>query len=92
MLGRAVRALVLLLAVAVFLPGGAAARGTREAFPVFDVGGDLTTSGQANGSYFDLYNLTSAPKPAIITIQTPAGYGVSLVHRTQFVLGDAEGA
>ena len=59
-------------------------------FPVFDVGGDFHDLGQANGLYFDLYNLTSAPKPAIITIQTPAGYGVSLVHRTQFVLGDAE--
>ena len=92
-LRRAVGALVLLLAVAVFLPGGAAARGehgTAATFPVFDVGGDFHDLGQANGLYFDLYNLTSAPKPAIITIQTPAGYGVSLVHRTQFVLGDAE--
>jgi hypothetical protein len=90
---RAVWALVLLLAVAVCLPGGAAARGVHgsaSTFPVFDVGGDFHDLGQANGVYFDLYNLTSAPKPAMITIQTPAGYGVSLVQRAQFILGDAE--
>ena len=59
-------------------------------FPVFDVGGDYHGLGQANGVYFDLYGLNTAPRPAMITIQTPAGYGVSLVHRSQFVLGDAE--
>lgn len=83
---------MLLLLVAVLLPGGAAARKARtaESFPVFDVGGDYHDLGQGNGVYFDLYGLTSAPKPAMITIETPGGYGVSLVHRPQFVLGDAE--
>ena len=66
-------------------------RGTaRDTFPVFDVGGDYHDLGQGNGIYFDLYTLNTAPKPAMITIQTPPGYGVSLVHRSQFVLGDAE--
>jgi hypothetical protein len=86
-------ALFLLSVVAVCLPGSAAARKARggaNLFPVFVIGGDFHDLGQANGVYFDLYNLTSAPKPAMITIQTPAGYGVSLVHRPQFVLGDAE--
>ena len=57
---------------------------------MFDVGGDYHKLGQGNGVYFDLYGLDAAPKPAMITIQTPGGYGVSLVHRAQFVLGDAE--
>ena len=69
---RRIRA-VLLLLVAVFLPGDAAAREARTAreFPVFDVGGDYHDLGQANGVHFDLYGLTSAPKPAMITIETP---------------------
>ena len=69
------------------LPVGASA---KDSFPVLDVGGDFHRLGQGNGVYFDLYGLASAPRPAVITIRTPPGYGVSLVHRAQFVLGDAE--
>ena len=75
------------------LPGAAAAqplRAAADAFPVFDVGGDYHGLGQGNGVYFDLYGLNAAPRPAMITIETPGAYGVSLVHRAQFLLGDAE--
>lgn len=86
------RAVVLLasLFASVLLVAGASARRAADTFPVFDVGGDYHNLGQGNGVYFDLYGLNAAPRPAMITIQTPGGYGVSLVHRAQFVLGDAE--
>ena len=91
---RAVVALALLLGRGRLPAPGGAAPGRHPArpprFPVFDVGGDYHGLGQGNGVYFDLYGLNAAPKPAMITIQTPGGYGVSLVHRSQFVLGDAE--
>ena len=82
-----------LLALILLLPGAAAAQKARhgaDTFPVFDVGGDYHDLGQGNGVYFDLYGLNTAPKPAVIKIQTPGGYGVSRVHRSQFILGDAE--
>ena len=62
---RAGLAILLLLVAVVLLPGGAGARKARtaESFPVFDVGGDYHDLGQGNGVYFDLYGLTSAPKP-----------------------------
>ena len=87
------RRLVLVLAcvlAAASVAGGAGAHPARDTFPVFDVGGDYHRLGQGNGVYFDLYGLNTAPRPAMITIQTPGGYGVSLVQRSQFVLGDAE--
>ena len=68
-------------------PAGASA---ADAFPVFDVGGDYHGLGQGNGVYFDLYGLNAAPQAGRDHDPDAGGYGVSLVHRAQFVLGDAE--
>jgi hypothetical protein len=81
------------LVLGVLLPGVAAAipaRAGEAAFPVFDVGGDDHDLGQGNDVFFDLYDMNAAPKAAEITIQTPKGYTLSLVHRAGFVFGDAE--
>ena len=75
------------------LPGSASARDARSgdaAFPVFNVGGDDHDLGQENDVFFDLYDLNTAPKPAEITILSPGGYALSLVHRAGFIFGDAE--
>ena len=76
-----------------FLPGSASARharGADAAFPVFNVGGDDHDLAQENDVFFDLYDLNTAPKPAEITILSPPGYALSLVHRAGFIFGDAE--
>ena len=85
--------LLTLLLGAVLVPGSAVARQTSRAeaiFPVFDVGGDDHSLGQENDLFFDFYDMDAAPKAAEITIVTPPGYVLSLVHRAGYVFGDAE--
>jgi hypothetical protein len=85
--------LVTLLLGAVLLPGSAVAHQARRAeaaFPVFDVGGDEHGLGQRDDVFFDFYDMNAAPKAAEITILSPPGYVLSLVHRAGFVFGDAE--
>ncbi len=85
--------LATLLLGAVLLPGAAVARQARPAeaiFPVFDVGGDDHALGQDNDLFFDFYDMDAAPAAAEITISSPPGYVLSLVHRAGFIFGDAE--
>jgi hypothetical protein len=85
-MGRAAGLFALLVVAIGLLPGAAAANDT---FPVMHVGGDDRLGAPAD-SYFDLYGLGTAANPAVVTIQSPPGYGASLAHRAQFILGDAE--
>jgi hypothetical protein len=84
--GRAAGLTALVALSIAFLPASAAARDT---FPVMHVGGDDRLGASAD-SYFDLYGLGTAASPAVVTIQSPPGYGATLTHRAQFILGDAE--
>ncbi len=82
-----------LFASVLLLAGSASARPTRAGeagFPVFNVGGDDHGLGRENDIFFDLFDLNTAPKPAEITILSPPGYALSLVHRPGYIFGDAE--
>ncbi len=78
------------LAAIVALALAAAPAPADSLFPILEIGGDSHLLRTENDLTVDLYNLDAGGDTEGIALETPAGFGASIVHAVGTRIGDAE--